>query len=405
MFIVHTTLLSLNDDERGHPVAKGTPTPSRLSGTTVVSLTHVRNPLPGKFFFILNDLSIRQEGYYKLKFRVFEVPLSHPFVYLRGEVESDVVTVYSPKKFPGLGKSSSLIKELALKGLKVRVRKESTLQNQRKKKSSAVITAAITQSLTKNTETKHIETNNNQQSQSGLYTSPQQTDEPEECNSIPTTAMIPIHSVNEYSYMQNSESIATASGSMNIHDNSYNLPITIETKPKPSSPEIKLEYTQPTLPQQLQIPTDPSTLIQKVGIQFMTTDPLTQQQEYHTPPHQHHILTDPRFMYPGHQQSGSQQLQQQPEIVESQPSLALITNYKSYNNLQFQHQVEQQQLQQQPQQPQFFNNPAELSAPYISQQFIEGPPQHGFISASSPESSTNVTPISNIYSIEQQPPF
>lgn len=405
MFIVHTTLLSLNDDERSHPVANGTPTPSRLSGTTVVSLTHVRNPPPGKFFFILNDLSIRQEGYYKLKFRVFEVPLSHPFVYLRGEVESDVVTVYSPKKFPGLGKSSSLIKELALKGMKVRVRKESTLQNQRKKKSSAVITAAITQSLTKTTETKHIEPNYNQQSQSQLYSSLEKTEEPEECNSITTTAMIPIHSINEYSYMQNSETIATTSGSMNIHNNTYNLPITIETKSKSSSPEIKLEYSQSTLPQQLQVPTDPSTLIQKVGTHFMTTDALAQQQEYHPPLHQHHILADPRFMYSGLQQSGSQQLQQQPQIVQSQPSLALIPNYKTYNNLQFQHQVEQQQLQQQPQQPQFFNNPAEISAPYISQQFIEGPPQHGFISASSPGSSTNVTPISNIYSIEQQPPF
>lgn len=159
MFIVHATLISLEDEagttNTAHnpttaledasdlaSASKGVLVPSRLAGTTVVSLTHIRNPPPGKFFFILNDLSIRQEGFYRLKFRVFEVPLSHSYVYLRGEVDSSVITVYSPKNFPGLATSSNLIMDLASKGHKVRVRKESTLQKRRKKPSPATTTSA-----------------------------------------------------------------------------------------------------------------------------------------------------------------------------------------------------------------------------------------------------------------------
>lgn len=159
MFIVHATLISLEDEAGTTNIAhnpataledasdlatasKGVLVPSRLAGTTVVSLTHIRNPPPGKFFFILNDLSIRQEGFYRLKFRVFEVPLSHSYVYLRGEVDSSVITVYSPKNFPGLATSSNLIMDLASRGHKVRVRKESTLQKRRKKTSPATTSSA-----------------------------------------------------------------------------------------------------------------------------------------------------------------------------------------------------------------------------------------------------------------------
>lgn len=113
--------------------SEGLPTPSRLAGTTIASLTHVRNPLPGKFLFIFNDLSIRQEGRYKLKFRMYEILSEQGVVKFRTEAISSVITAYSPKTFPGLATSSDLIKEIAQQGHKVRVRKESTLNRRRKK--------------------------------------------------------------------------------------------------------------------------------------------------------------------------------------------------------------------------------------------------------------------------------
>lgn len=133
MFIAHATLLSIDGVLSNENTSEGVPTPSRLAGTTITSLTHVRNPLPGKFLFIFNDLSIRQEGKYRLKFRMYEVLSDQCMVKFRAEVASSIITAYSPKNFPGLGTSSDLIKEIAQQGHRVRVRKESTL-NKRKKR-------------------------------------------------------------------------------------------------------------------------------------------------------------------------------------------------------------------------------------------------------------------------------
>lgn len=133
MFIVHTSLLSVDGYIPSNDTNEGFPTPSRLAGTTITSLTHVRNPLPGKFLFIFNDLSIRQEGQYKLKFRMYEVLSDQGIVRFRTETISSVITAYSPKNFPGLATSSDLIKEIAQQGHKVRVRKESTLNRRRKR--------------------------------------------------------------------------------------------------------------------------------------------------------------------------------------------------------------------------------------------------------------------------------
>lgn len=133
MFIVHATLLSIDGAFSNEGPLEGLPTPTRLAGTTITSLTHVRNPLPGKFLFIFNDLSIRQEGKYRLKFRMYEVVSDECEVRFRAETISSIITAYSPKNFPGLGTSSDLIKEIAQQGHKVRVRKESTLNKRRKR--------------------------------------------------------------------------------------------------------------------------------------------------------------------------------------------------------------------------------------------------------------------------------
>lgn len=147
-FIVHATLLSLNEYGDSSPIfspenspisddsitySSCTPAQSRLAGTNVASLTFVRNPSPGRFLFIFNDLSIRQEGRYRISFSMYEVLSEQGVVKFRSQVLSNIITAYSPKNFPGLVTSSDLIKEIALQGHKVRVRKESTLNRRRKK--------------------------------------------------------------------------------------------------------------------------------------------------------------------------------------------------------------------------------------------------------------------------------
>lgn len=143
MFIVHATLLSIDGVFSNDEFLEGLPTPTRLAGTTITSLTHVRNPLPGKFLFIFNDLSIRQEGKYRLKFRMYEVLSDQGLVLFRAETVSSIITAYSPKNFPGLGTSSDLIKEIAQQGHRVRVRKESTLNKRRKRSHLDQISEAL----------------------------------------------------------------------------------------------------------------------------------------------------------------------------------------------------------------------------------------------------------------------
>jgi hypothetical protein len=413
MFIVHTTLLSLEDDE--NPAnSKGIPTPSRLSGTTVVSLTHIRQPPPGKFFFILNDLSIRQEGHYRLKFRVFEVPLSHSFVYLRGEVKSDVITVYSPKKFPGLGMSSNLIKDFALKGHKVRVRKESTIQKRRKKKLSPVVATTITQSINNCRETNQSKAENSQQLQPESHLLPQRT---EQFQPMHPTVILPIHPINSYLYLQNCDPIVPSDNAISTHSISGggSLQATVGNKnvlSKSSSPQVKLEYISQTVDQQLSVPANPFLQPSKRVMRFVNIDEPSQQQVHYPPFSQlqlcapmQQVATTLRYTYPDQQQhySGTElsqnQLHQSSQLptVQQESSSTLLPCYKIYPTFHPQHQV-QQQLQPQ----QYFSNPTIPSPSYLQQQFI-GVPPHGFISSSSSMSPTNVDPTSSMYTTEQHP--
>lgn len=414
MFIVHTTLLSLEDDE--NPAnSKGIPTPSRLSGTPVVSLTHIRQPPPGKFFFILNDLSIRQEGHYRLKFRVFEVPLSHSFVYLRGEVESDVITVYSPKKFPGLGMSSNLIKDFALKGHKVRVRKEATHQKRRKKNISPVVAATINQSISNNRGTNQSEAESSQLLQSVPHLLPQRTEQPQK---IHPTVIPPTHPVNPCLYLQNSTSTIPADDSISTHNSissGGSIQATVGNNnllPKSLSLQVKPEYISQTVDKQLSAPADTFLQPSKGVIQFMNIDKPSQQQVHYPFPQlqtpsapMQQIPTTIRYTYPDQQQHYlSTELSQHPlhqssqlQIIQQQPSSKLIPGYNIYPNFQPQHQI-QQQLQPQ----QYYSNQTNPTPSYLPQQFIGASPQ-GFISSSSSLSPTKADSTNNIYTTEQQP--
>ncbi|KAA8912612.1 hypothetical protein TRICI_003450 [Trichomonascus ciferrii] len=128
-FILHASLIEVDSNDSSPNIQ------NRLTGTTMYSLTHLRSPSPGKFFFLLHDLSIRQEGKYKLLFDVYEVQSLTGIIKHRAQTTSGVITVYTPKTFPGLESSSDLVKEIASQGCKVRVRKESATKKKRNSRS------------------------------------------------------------------------------------------------------------------------------------------------------------------------------------------------------------------------------------------------------------------------------
>ena len=77
--------------------------------------------------FVFSDLSVRQAGSYRLKFRLLRVDPNRIPVDGRcpilGEVESERFEVYTAKEFPGMKASSALIKALRRQGLNVGVKK------------------------------------------------------------------------------------------------------------------------------------------------------------------------------------------------------------------------------------------------------------------------------------------
>lgn len=91
----------------------------------------MKHPPPGRAYFLFQDLSIRQEGSYRLTFSLFEICAQEGAAVCRAQVLSDIMTVYSPKKFPGLDISSALMREIASQGGKVRIRREARIRNRR----------------------------------------------------------------------------------------------------------------------------------------------------------------------------------------------------------------------------------------------------------------------------------
>ncbi|KAK4230494.1 velvet factor-domain-containing protein [Podospora fimiseda] len=88
-------------------------------------------------WFILQDLSVRTEGTFRLRFSFVNVapPMSSPNQNGEGQVNqgkapvlaavfSDVFQVYSAKKFPGVCESTALSKCFAQQGIKIPIRKE-----------------------------------------------------------------------------------------------------------------------------------------------------------------------------------------------------------------------------------------------------------------------------------------
>ncbi|ORX80294.1 hypothetical protein K493DRAFT_191253, partial [Basidiobolus meristosporus CBS 931.73] len=93
------------------------------TGSLVSSLYHLKdvNNSDGGFF-VFPDLSVRMEGRYRLKFTLFEIVGME--VFFCRSICSDVFTVYSAKRFPGMEESTFLSRSFADQGLKIRIRKE-----------------------------------------------------------------------------------------------------------------------------------------------------------------------------------------------------------------------------------------------------------------------------------------
>ncbi|KAF2134045.1 hypothetical protein P153DRAFT_280951 [Dothidotthia symphoricarpi CBS 119687] len=100
------------------------------------------NDLDGKpgFWFVLQDLSVRTEGHFRLKFSIVDVGTDQGNCSVINTGKCPVLascfsapfTVYSAKKFPGVIESTSLSKCFAAQGIKIPIRKDGpkTLSNQ-----------------------------------------------------------------------------------------------------------------------------------------------------------------------------------------------------------------------------------------------------------------------------------
>lgn len=123
-----------------------------LTGVCVASTAYLERPQRAGYF-IFPDLSVRHEGWYRLKFSLFEqikhssdadvdrpftgpeAPgqqvLKHESMANRMEVQSTPFQVFSAKKFPGLSQSTDLSKVVADQGCRVRIRREIRQRKQR----------------------------------------------------------------------------------------------------------------------------------------------------------------------------------------------------------------------------------------------------------------------------------
>lgn len=140
--------------EVARPIAAGKmhtpPAIPVLSGVAVASAAYLERPDPAAYF-IFPDLSVRHEGWYRLRFSLFEGvkhecdadrenplprqlpilsndqlagPARHESMANRLEVQSVPFQVYSAKKFPGLNSSTDLSKHMSDQGCRVRIRRD-----------------------------------------------------------------------------------------------------------------------------------------------------------------------------------------------------------------------------------------------------------------------------------------
>ncbi|KAJ5032924.1 uncharacterized protein L3040_009513 [Drepanopeziza brunnea f. sp. 'multigermtubi'] len=109
-----------------------------LTGMPVSGMAYLDRPKEAGYF-IFPDLSVRHEGRYILSFNLYEETKdakdrdadpkgskgeADPSFDWRLEIKSDMFTVFSAKKFPGLAESTSLSRTVAEQGCRVRIRRD-----------------------------------------------------------------------------------------------------------------------------------------------------------------------------------------------------------------------------------------------------------------------------------------
>ncbi|CAM1505722.1 Fc.00g113590.m01.CDS01 [Cosmosporella sp. VM-42] len=101
--------------------------PNYLAGSRASSIYHLKDTTGTHGgFFIFGDVSVRHEGIFRLRFTLYNriENTGSPSFYFVSEVISDPVTIYSPKKFPGMAESTLLTRVFCEQGVKLRLRKD-----------------------------------------------------------------------------------------------------------------------------------------------------------------------------------------------------------------------------------------------------------------------------------------
>lgn len=140
-----SSLVPENFDEE----AKGPELPSNyLVGSLASSIHRLRDTdnVEGGFF-VFGDLSVKQEGRYRLRFSLYERDQTTPSFYFIGELITNVFTVFPAKLFPGMADSTALTRTFSDQGVKVRLRKDSSTMAARKRSRQANDTSANAASL------------------------------------------------------------------------------------------------------------------------------------------------------------------------------------------------------------------------------------------------------------------
>ncbi|PSR75852.1 velvet factor-domain-containing protein, partial [Coniella lustricola] len=97
-----------------------------LTGNTCTS-GHVVKDDRGvhNMMFCLNDISIKKEGTYRLKFSLFKLNTSTGEAENLASISSQPFTTFSGRHFPGMSESTSMTRLLVDAGVRLRLRKES----------------------------------------------------------------------------------------------------------------------------------------------------------------------------------------------------------------------------------------------------------------------------------------
>lgn len=123
-----------------------------LCGAPVSGISYLDRPDPAGYF-IFPDLSVRNEGNYRLSFTLWEdlkdnsmedpvdlsnlEPLTKEHITARCNVKSNPFVVFSAKKFPGLSESTAWSRTVAEQGCRVRIRRDIRMRKRDPKDSKA----------------------------------------------------------------------------------------------------------------------------------------------------------------------------------------------------------------------------------------------------------------------------